>query len=147
MDLKRLGFYECKGGKKIKKLIACMIPPNILWKLYIKNCKKQNDCKSDYVDCIGVPSYATNGWSLIPISDVAKCQIVPFENLNTRVPLNCDLYLKKLYGNYMELPPVEERGKIHKNIVFYDPNNPYIKYENSELLLSYFKDSTIKDFL
>ena len=30
-------------------------------------------------------------------------------------------YLKRAYGNYMELPPEEERGIIHCLEVFFDP--------------------------
>jgi hypothetical protein len=32
-----------------------------------------------------------------------------------------------MYGNYMEFPPVEERGKRHS--IFFDPDRPYSDYE------------------
>ena len=34
---------------------------------------------------------------------------IKFENKEFPVPKNTDKYLKLLYGNYMELPPVEKR--------------------------------------
>ena len=34
-----------------------------------------------------------------------------FENLEVNLPGNYDGYLKKLYGNYMEIPPIEKREK------------------------------------
>lgn len=34
-----------------------------------------------------------------------------FEDLEVNLPNNTDLYLKNLYGNYMELPPVEKRER------------------------------------
>ncbi len=38
-----------------------------------------------------------------------KKRYMVFENDEFRVPLNTEEYLHKMYGNYMELPPVEER--------------------------------------
>jgi lipopolysaccharide cholinephosphotransferase len=46
--------------------------------------------------------------------DVFPLTRIQFEGKYYCVPGNWDLYLKKLYGNYMELPPVEERFGHHK---------------------------------
>lgn len=37
-----------------------------------------------------------------------------FEDAEFPIPRQYDIYLKKLYGNYMELPPVEDRRPKHK---------------------------------
>lgn len=34
-----------------------------------------------------------------------------FENHTVKLPHNCDAYLRNLYGNYMEIPPVEKRER------------------------------------
>jgi len=52
---------------------------------------------------------------------------VPFENTELPVPAGCREYLKKRYGNYMELPPEKDRHPEHK-IVFMDLNTPYKEY-------------------
>jgi len=34
---------------------------------------------------------------------------LPFEDTTVTAPRNYDAYLRKLYGDYMQLPPVEKR--------------------------------------
>lgn len=41
--------------------------------------------------------------------------IMPFEELNVRVPIGYDSYLKHVYGDYMQLPPVEKRVTRHNH--------------------------------
>jgi lipopolysaccharide cholinephosphotransferase len=36
------------------------------------------------------------------------------------VPANCDGYLRKIYGNYMELPDLEHLHIHAQNVTFYD---------------------------
>ena len=59
------------------------------------------------------------------IEDVIKTIEVPFENISVKIPINYDRCLKLSYGDYMQLPPVEERGQHHNRIVYYDPSKPY----------------------
>ena len=33
-----------------------------------------------------------------------------------------------MYGNYMEFPPVDERGKWHESMILFDPDTPYIDF-------------------
>lgn len=40
-----------------------------------------------------------------------------FESLQVRVPIGYDAILKKMYGNYMELPPVDKRVS-HHNVAY-----------------------------
>ena len=37
---------------------------------------------------------------------LVKCK---FENIDTYIPNNADIHLKSRYGDYMQLPPEEER--------------------------------------
>ena len=39
---------------------------------------------------------------------------VKFEDTMFLVPEKYDLYLKTVYGDYMQLPPVEKRGNWHQ---------------------------------
>lgn len=52
---------------------------------------------------------------------------VPFEDTTIQVPVEYDKYLRILYGEYMELPPAEERVVKHKT-VFIDIDHPFIEY-------------------
>ena len=50
-----------------------------------------------------------------------------FENINVNIAVDYDKYLKNMYGNYMELPPVEKRTTHHHTIVI-DLDASYKKY-------------------
>lgn len=39
--------------------------------------------------------------------------MVPFGNIKVRIPAQYDLYLKQFYGDYMSLPPIEQRVQHH----------------------------------
>ena len=55
-------------------------------------------------------------------------QLIPFEWFEVPVPTDYDGVLKKIYGDYMKLPPVEVRGKWHESIVHFEPDVPYAEY-------------------
>lgn len=57
-----------------------------------------------------------------------------FENIRVNLPIEFDNYLKRMYGNYMQLPPVEKRETHHS-----------IAYCNLEKRVSY--DDVIKAIL
>lgn len=50
-----------------------------------------------------------------------------FEGIKVPVPIGYDDVLKTEYGNYMELPPIDERGLWHSGTLF-DADKPYTEY-------------------
>ena len=60
-----------------------------------------------------------------------KAVWVPFEDTTMPIPVGAKNYLKKRYGNFMELPPEKGRHPEHK-ILFMDLNTPYIKYRGEK---------------
>ena len=54
-------------------------------------------------------------------------RLLPFEELLIRVPAECETYLEKLYGDYMQFPPEEERIPIH-SCVMIDAEKSYLEY-------------------
>lgn len=60
--------------------------------------------------------------------DLENIVYVDFENIKVPVPRNFDSVLRHTYGNYMEYPPVEQRGKWHEGIIDFDPDTPYKEY-------------------
>ena len=51
-----------------------------------------------------------------------------FEDMQVYIPANADKYLKYTYGDYMKLPPVQER-KFHHSYVCVDLDKPYTVYK------------------
>ena len=43
-------------------------------------------------------------------------RVVQFEDTSIIVPANSDVYLKLLYGDYMQLPPLEKRRPTHSDV-------------------------------
>lgn len=41
--------------------------------------------------------------------------LMPFEGIEVRVPIGYDAYLTHVYGNYMQLPPIEKRVTRHNH--------------------------------
>lgn len=52
---------------------------------------------------------------------------LPFEDTTISVPVDYDGYLKKDFGNYMEIPPVEKRNSCHKTEII-DLKKSYKEY-------------------
>lgn len=70
-----------------------------------------------------------NKWRVSDISETIK---VPFENLMLSVPKNYDNCLRICYGDYMQIPPLEQREAHHMRDVYYDPFHPYTDYFKEE---------------
>ncbi len=47
------------------------------------------------------------------------CTDAPFENLSLRIPADYDHELRINYGDYMQLPPVEQRVETHEAIAYW----------------------------
>ena len=58
-----------------------------------------------------------------------------FEGMMMPLPSKADIFLKRRYGNYMELPP-ENKRIIHHNYVYMDLNNSYLKYKGVKYLIN-----------
>lgn len=63
----------------------------------------------------------------VPVAVYGKGREVAFENVNIRVPAEYEIYLEKLYGDYMQFPPVEKRVPLHTCIVI-DTEKSYLEY-------------------
>ena len=104
------GFYSEKGKMKrvTKKLIAFLLKPISFDKytnFYIKYCSKYSVDDSDYV--------SNNVWGKFKKDafekEYCKFDYYDFEDLKVKGIKNYDLYLSKKYGDYMKIPPIEQR--------------------------------------
>lgn len=88
---------------------------------------RQNDYeKSEFVGDLSA-AYSTK--EFLPKAMFENLIKLQFENLQVNAPADYDRYLTCVYGDYMTLPPEEERVSVH-NAKIVDCNNSYKKYIN-----------------
>ena len=61
-----------------------------------------------------------------PASDFAETVRLPFEDVTVPAPVGWDDLLRVTYGDYMQLPPVEQRVELHDS-GHTDPDTPYLR--------------------
>ena len=62
--------------------------------------------------------------------DFASTILADFEGYKVPIPIGYDRILKTVFGDYMALPPMEERG-LHHSGTFFDADKPYTEYTNN----------------
>lgn len=86
-----------------------------------------NDNHTEYVACTSTTVYPIKNL-IRKRSDYNQTIMKNFEGiLEVPVPIGFDNILTTQYGNYMEFPPVEERGTWHDGVIF-DADVPYLEY-------------------
>lgn len=82
--------------------------------LYERVAKEYNNTDSDYVyEQTGATKY---GKWVLPKKCIVNLSPMQFENHYFLAPMDYDLYLTSVYGNYMKLPPEKERYNRHSII-------------------------------
>lgn len=111
--------------KVVARLLLWLVPNQKLrWKIAkwcenrIKSVPFDGDCK--YVRYLGVHPYLKSAYMDSVLMD--------FEGNKMPIPVDYDNHLKSLYGNYMEMPPVDKRIPATDNLVFYDLDHSYLDY-------------------
>lgn len=91
----------------MRKLLS-IFPENYFVKKMMDNSKKYN--KQD-LETIG----DFTGYSRLICGKSILCDVIDgeFENKTYKIPAGYDLWLKMVYGDYMQLPPEEERCSHH----------------------------------
>lgn len=64
-----------------------------------------------------------------PIEHFSNTKLLPFENIQIKVPIGAHEYLTSWYGDYMKLPPLKKRIPIHFGGII-DTERPYSYYLN-----------------
>ena len=113
---------------KIYQNTFCKIVPyEYLMKEYDKTLRMYEGKTDKYAMLTHDDSF--NNW--FDADDIADTIWMDFENIKVPVPVNYDKMLKTQFGNYMEFPPVEDRGNWHEDNITYDPDTPYKEYIRS----------------
>lgn len=103
-----------------------------IWKSAEKKMSKYDFDNSDYItELVTGFRYMKNEY---PKEVFNGFKMLDFEDTQVKVPNDYDKYLKMAFGDYMSLPPVEDRKPKH-NVVFFDMNNSYKKYRNIKYLV------------
>ena len=102
---------------KLMELMLFLIPKEIIYNHYIEEVMKWNTTDTKELYPQGNSKCGKFHMDKELFNTVIK---VPFENESFNILANYDLFLCKLYGDYMILPPSSERGNRHniKTIVF-----------------------------
>lgn len=96
--------------KTILWLIAKVIGQNKLIRRVDERAKKYGSQKYKYVQCIIWDSFRAKMFHKVCFDKLIE---VPFEDDYFKVPIDYDKVLREEYGDYMELPPEEERIGHH----------------------------------
>lgn len=114
--------------------------PDILWralKTLAYFCSRENiythlnkaltGCSdSKYVTSFTYHNYRRSPPSLFEKKDFCECSSMKFEQFQLPVPIGYDNILRLQYGDYMKLPPKDQRLPHHTGII--DPHVPYKSY-------------------
>lgn len=126
-------FIPCKGIKgKIAEYVCWIIhhvlkvlrvKPQFLYKKYVSTVTKYNNAsdKSEYVTSF---EYAGGLKDRVKKEDLFPLKRVPFENLEINIPANNHEFLTKVYGDYMKIPPKEDRVNHMPLIIQFEGEEP-----------------------
>lgn len=101
--------------KKISEVLCCLmhyalkichVSPRFLYQCLVKECTRYNHQKTRYINAFEGPMACKAFFSK---SDLFPLRDMKFENLTVKMPNRYDVYLGRLYGDYMQMPPEEER--------------------------------------
>lgn len=112
-------FKVCKGLPIIRKIVhycSCILPLKV-W-INIRDFIYQIDKNDNSEYCIIFSDSDSYKISLLPRKVFGRSTKVEFEGKMYNAPNNWNYTLEHFYGNYMELPPVEERTFKHESPIW-----------------------------
>lgn len=95
------------------------ISPRKVYRLFEKESTRYNYLKTEMVTTFGEAislKYRIQANKMLPVKEI------PFENVTIKVLNNNIEHLKKTYGNYMKMPPVEQRVNHAPYIIDFGDN-------------------------
>lgn len=127
---RRIGLaYQSPNLKvKLKKYLVSFRSLLSCWSLRNTVLKKEKLMKNN--DATPYWANYCGAWGkkeIAPVSWYGDGVILQFEGINVVAPSNYDAWLTQVYGNYMELPPVEKR-KTHHYTAIVDLDQSYTHY-------------------
>lgn len=115
----------------LSKVICKVLPKSAAYHLWNLShdifASKDSELMNCEISMFGIET-GRSVWNRVDIEPLIE---VPFENTTALIPHNYDSCLKKCYGDYMSLPPVEQRNNLHLCDILYNPDLPYMFYSSS----------------
>ena len=100
----------------LKKILALFVSTDVLYK-YINMCKKYDYDKANIVVDLACPFYGEREYHNKTV--MSSYMLHPFEDAEFYIMVGYDEYLKNIYRDYMQLPPIEKRTTTHTFNTFY----------------------------
>ena len=100
----------------LKKILALFVSTDVLYK-YINMCKKYDYDKANIVVDLACPFYGEREYHNKTV--MSSYMFHPFEDAEFYIMVGYDEYLKNIYRDYMQLPPIEKRTTTHTFNTFY----------------------------
>lgn len=116
-DLERINELETRSGELNQDLLR-------------NNLKKIDEIALRFADrdtdfySVSVVSFCAIDKIIYNKKWFEKAEYVDYEYITLPIPSDADSILKILYGDYMQMPPVDKRVVTHNGAVF-DPDHPY----------------------
>ncbi len=115
------------GVKRIWQWVSRKLDRDNIYKLVSKNLIKRKFNDSKYVANM-VGAWKTK--EIMPRDFFGKPTYYEFENKTFFGPEDYDSFLKNVYGDYMQLPPIEKQ-ESHHNFKYINLNMPYKDYRRN----------------
>ena len=96
--------FICEGVHYALKIAH--ISPDFLYKLLVKECTRYNNQDTYYMNAFEV---TMSDRAYISKDELYPLVEMPFEDLMVKMPNQYDVYLRRLFGDYMQLPPEDKR--------------------------------------
>lgn len=87
-------------------------------------CTKYKNCESQYKGAIAFNVYGCKK-QMYPKDAFDDIVFEKFENLEVPIPKKYDEILSITYGDYMQMPPINQRKSVHNSYYRLDPDMPY----------------------
>ena len=114
----------------ILRMFSFCISYSFFSNLWMELLSKNPTSSAKYVGYVW-SSKLWNGNRIFPQKDFAGHVDLPFENMKIHCPVGWDDFLSIFIGDYMELPPEDQRTG-HDNYVFVDLKKSYHYYQTKE---------------
>ena len=109
--LLRRGYSSASIKKKIILSLPFPLYCKPLLDLFYSFVKSYNNKNTNFVGGFTLISRFRN--TITPRYIWGKSKYIDFESIKLQAPSDCDAFLKYYFGDYMQLPPVEARGRRH----------------------------------
>lgn len=100
-----------RAFRSVMFVLFRLMRPNCLAK-YLNNLSTKYDVEKSEFVAVSVFGYGEK--EQLPVSVFSEFGDIPFEQKQYMAIKNYDLYLSSIYGDYMTLPPVEQRQAKHE---------------------------------